>query len=109
MSTLFLQTFVSSRSQHNFNSWHKVRLCQLALSKICNRLIFSLTTASKLLSNTIFQIRYEMKERYLLNIGNSCKGGIKSLSSLQCIYPLSSNLRYTYNYHAISFGIIDFF
>src|SRR6266498_1549121 len=95
MSMLFLQAFVSSCSQHNFNSWHKVRLCQLALSKICNMLIFSLTTASKLLSDTMFQIRYEMKERYLLNIGNSCKGGIKSLSSLKCIYLLSSNLRYT--------------
>ncbi|GES78548.1 hypothetical protein GLOIN_2v1479490 [Rhizophagus clarus] len=38
--------------------WHKVKLCQLALSKICNRLIFSLTTASKLLSDTIPQIRH---------------------------------------------------
>src|SRR5438876_3913820 len=95
MSMLFLQAFVSLRSQHNFNSWYKVRLCQLALSKICNRLIFSLTTASKLLSDTMFQIRYEMKERYLLNIGNSCKGGIKSLSSFQCIYPSCKNLRYT--------------
>ena len=57
--------------------------------------VFLLTTASKLLFDTMFQIRYEMKERYLLNIGNSCKGGIKSLSSLQCIYPPSSNLRYT--------------
>src|SRR6266496_809784 len=95
MSTLFLQAFVSSCLQHNFNSWHKVRLCQLALSKICNKLIFSLITAGKLLSDTMFQIRYEMKERYLLNIGNSCKGKIKSLSSLQYIYPLSSNLRYT--------------
>src|SRR2546430_17554715 len=92
---LFLQTFVSLRSQHNFNSWHKVKLCQLALSKICNRLIFSLTTTSKLLSDTMFQIRYKMKERYLLNISNLYKGGIKSLSSLQYIYPLSSNLRYT--------------
>src|SRR5256714_1118226 len=97
MSMLFLQAFVSLRSQHNFNSWYKMRLCQLALSKICNRLIFSLTTASKLLFDTMFQIRYEMKERYLLNIGNSCKGGIKSLSS-----PI-------YSYHAISFGIIDIF
>src|SRR6266498_349742 len=95
MSMLFLQAFVSLRSQHNFNSWHKVKLCQLALSKICNRLIFSLTTTSKLLFDTMFQIQYEMKERYLLNIGNSCKGEIKSLSSLQCIYSLSSNLRYT--------------
>src|ERR1044072_1387062 len=95
MSMLSLQAFVSSCLQHNFNSWHKVKLCQLAWSKICNRLIFLLTTTSKLLSDTIFQIRYEMKERYLLNIGNSCKGGIKSLSSFQCIYPPSSNLRYT--------------
>src|SRR5436853_450538 len=95
MSTSFLQAFVSLRSQHNFNSWHKVRLCQLALSKICNRLIFSLTTTSKLLFDTILQIRYEMKERYLFNIGSSCKGGIKILSSFQCIYPPSSNLRYT--------------
>src|SRR6266542_4567186 len=94
MNMLFFQTFVFSRFQHNFNSWYKVRLCQLALSKICNRLIFLLTIASKLLSDTMFQIHYEMKERYLLNIGNSCKGKIKSLSSLQCIYPLNSNLRY---------------
>ena len=78
MSMLFLQAFVSLRSQRNFNSWHKMRLCQLALSKISNRLIFSLTTASKLLFDTILQIRYEMKERYLLNISNSCNGGIKA-------------------------------
>src|SRR2546423_10419986 len=64
MSTLFLQAFVSSCLQHNFNSWHKVKSCQLAWSKICNRLIFSLTTASKLLSDTIFQIKLPFKTSF---------------------------------------------
>src|SRR6266516_4304067 len=97
MSTLFLQAFVSSCLQHNFNSWHKVKSCQLAWSKICNRLIFSLTTASKLLSDTIFQIRYEMKERYLLNIGNSCKAGLKA-------FFLSN----AYNHHIIFYDTLAY-
>ena len=36
-----------------------------------------------------------MIERYSLNNANSCKDGIKSLSSFQCIYPSHSNFRYT--------------